>query len=83
MKRFKFKTNINLIEHKNLKKNKIDNKSINLINVEYKQKKIFEKISSKSNTFIKYSFDMALDILREGISKKFINGPISKKSFLK
>ena len=82
MKKFKFKTNINLIEHKNLKKNKIDNKSINLINVEYNQKKLFEKISSKSNTFIKDSFDIALDIIKEGISNKFINGPISKKSFL-
>ena len=82
MKKFKFKTKINLIEHKNLKKSKIDNKSINLINVEYKQRKIFEKISSKSNTFIKDSFDIALDILKERISNKFINGPISKKSFL-
>ena len=82
MKKLKFKKNINLIEHKNLKKNKIDNKSINLINVEFKQKKVFEKISSKSNTFIKDSFDIALDILKEGISNKFINGPISKKSFL-
>ena len=82
MKKFKFKANINLIEYKNLKKDIIDNKSINLINVEYQQKKIFEKISNKSNSFIKHSFDIALDILREGISNKFINGPISKKSFL-
>ena len=82
MKKFKFKANINLIEHKNLKKNKIDNKSINLINVEYQQKKVFEKISNKSNSFIKDSFDIALNILKEGISNKFINGPISKKSFL-
>ena len=82
MKKFKFKAKVNLIEHKNLKKNKIDNKSINLINVEYKQKKVFEKISSKSNTFINDSFDIALDILKDGISNKFINGPISKKSFL-
>ena len=82
MKKFKFKTKINLIKYKNLKKNKIDNKSINLIKVEYKQKKVFEKISSKSNAFIKDSFDIALDILKQGSSNKFINGPISKKSFL-
>ena len=82
MKKLKFKNNINLIEYKDLKKNIIDNKSINLINVEYNQKKVFEKISSKSNSFIKASFDIALDILKEGISNKFINGPISKKSFL-
>ena len=82
MKKLKFKNNINLIEPKNLKKNIIDNKSINLINVEYKQKKVFQKISSKSNSFIKNSFDIALNILKEGTSNKFINGPISKKSFL-
>ena len=82
MKKFKFKTNINLIENKDLKKITIDKKSINFINVEYQQKKIFQKISNKSNLFIKDSFDIALNILKEGISKKFINGPISKKSFL-
>ena len=82
MKKLKFKNNINLIEYKDLKKNIIDNKSINLINVEYNQKKVFEKISNKSNSFIKTSFDIALDILKDGISNKFINGPISKKSFL-
>ena len=82
MKKFKFKNNINLIEYKNFKKNIVDNKSINLINVKYKQKKVFEKISNKSNSFIKNSFDIALYILKEGISNKFINGPISKKSFL-
>ena len=79
MKKLKFENNINLIKLKNLKKNIIDNKSINLINIEYKQKKVFEKISSKSNSFIKNSFDIALDILKGGISNKFINGPVSKK----
>ena len=82
MKKLKFKNNINLIEYKNLKKNIINNKSINLINVDYNQKKVFENISNKSNSFIKASFDTALDILKDGISNKFINGPISKKSFL-
>ena len=53
MKKLNFKNNINLIEYKNLKKNIINNKSINLINVEYNQKKVFEKISNKSNSFIK------------------------------
>ena len=53
-----------------------------MINVDYNQKKVFEKISNKSNSFIKASFDTALDILKDGISNKFINGPISKKSFL-
>ena len=83
MQKFKFKININMIDYKNFKKNLVDNNSINLINVDYKQKKIFEKISSKSNSFIKNSFDIALNILQQGITHKFINGPISKKFFLK
>ena len=83
MKKLNFKININTIDHKNFKKNIIDNNSINLINVNYNQKNAFEKISGKSNSFIKNSFNIALNILQQGISHKFINGPISKKSFLK
>src|SRR6056300_63030 len=83
MKKLNFKININTIDHKNFKKNIIDINSINLINVNYNQKNSFEKISSKSNSFIKNSFNIALNILKQGISQKFINGPISKKSFLK
>ena len=56
---------------------------INLINIEYKQKNAFQKISSKSNKYIKQSFDIGLKIMRQGISNKFINGPISKEKFLK
>ena len=55
---------------------------INLINIEYNQNKIFENISKKSNTYIKKSFDIALQILKKGITNKFINGPISKNTFL-
>ncbi len=60
----------------------MDNKSINLINIEFNQKNAFEKISKKSNLFIKKSFQVAFEILKNGITNKFINGPISKKSFL-
>ena len=55
---------------------------LNLINVDYDQKKIFKKISPKSNNYIKMSFDIGLKLMKEGVSKKFINGPISKESFL-
>ena len=56
--------------------------TINLINIEYNQNKIFENISKKSNAYIKKSFDIALKILNKGITNKVINGPISKKTFL-
>ena len=83
MKKLKFKKNINLLDPKNLNFKKINNKSINLIDIEYYQKKAFEKISNKSNKFIKKSFQMAFKILREKKIFKLINGPISKKYFLK
>ena len=53
-----------------------------MINIDFKQKKAFEKISSKSNKFIEKSFLMAFKILKERKIYKFINGPISKKTFL-
>jgi len=78
-----FKYNLRFKEidfKKNIKKIYPD--IINLINVEYNQNRIFENISKKSNTYIKKSFDIALEILSKGITNKFINGPISKNTFL-
>ena len=83
MKKLNFKRNINLLDPNNLNFKKINNKSINLIDIKYNQKKAFEKISNKSNKFIKKSFQMAFKILREKKMFKLINGPISKKYFLK
>ena len=56
---------------------------LNLIDVEYDQSKTFQKISSNSNKYIKKCFDIGLSIMKKGISQKFINGPISKKYFLR
>lgn len=57
---------------------------VNIINIEFNHNKIFTKISEKSNNYIKKSFDKSLEILSEN-SKDciLINGPISKKNFLK
>ena len=80
---FKSKININEINYSKMKFIKMKLNSINLINVRYDQKKIFEKISKKSNNYIKKSFEIALEILNTKITNKFINGPISKKYFLR
>ena len=82
MKKLKFQKDIKLINIKDLNNLKLDNNSLNLINIELNQKKAFEKISNKSKVFIKDSFDTALAILNQGITNKLINGPISKKHFL-
>ena len=83
MKKLKIKKKKRLITLENLKKNYLDNEKINLFNVSYNQKKAFDKISNKSNRYIKKSFDIALKILNQKITNKLINGPISKKFFLK
>jgi len=78
---FAFK--INDIDSKFKKFSKLDNKKINLINVDYDFKKCFEKISSKSNKYIDETFLIALKFMQQNKFSKFINGPISKKYFLK
>jgi 4-hydroxythreonine-4-phosphate dehydrogenase len=82
MKKLKFKKKIRLLEKNKLNIYKLDNKQINLIDVKYKQKNAFEKISKKSNKYIETSFSIAFEIIKKGISSKLINGPISKKHFL-
>ena len=83
MQKLKFKNKIKLLQVSKLKSYKLDNKTINLIDVKYNPSKAFEKISKKSNIFIKNSFDLAFQIIKKNNIHKFINGPISKKQFLK
>ena len=83
MKKLRFKRKIKLLTLSELKKTKLNNSSINLISIKYIQNKPFKKLSSKSNTYINKSFDLALKIIKKKITNKFINGPISKKFFLK
>ena len=83
MKKLGFKNKIRLINASKLGSYKLDNKTINLIDVKYNPDKAFEKISSKSNIFIKNSFELAFKIIKKYNIVKFINGPISKKYFLK
>ena len=82
MNKLKFKKKIKLLNQKNLHLQRLNNKTINLINVDFDQKKAFDKISSKSNKFIKKSFEIAFEIIKKSKIKKLINGPISKKYFL-
>ena len=42
MKKLKFKKKIRLINHNKINNYKFDNKSINLINIDYKTKKAFD-----------------------------------------
>ena len=83
MKKLNIKKNIKLLNSIKLNEYKLNNKSINLININYNPQKPFENVSSKSNHYIEQSFELAIKILQKKITNKFINGPISKKFFLK
>ena len=75
-----FKLKINKI--KNLEYSKRNN--LNVIDIKYSNNKIFSEITSKSNSYIKESFKKSLDIIQTtGSDTILINGPISKKTFLK
>ena len=77
---YKFKFNeISLYEINKLKtcKNKI-----NIININFKFKKIFDKISTKSSYYIQNCFETSLKLIKIHKLMGLINGPISKKHFL-
>ena len=83
MKELDFSIKINDIDKKVKDFSKLNNKKINLINVNYNFKNCFEKITSKSNKYIEKTFTIALKLMMQNNFSKFINGPISKKYFLK
>jgi len=74
---------INEIDEKKFFQNKVKLKKLNLIDINFDQNKTFQKISSQSNKYIEKSFNIGLKIMESGISNKLLNGPISKKNFLK
>ena len=82
MKFFKYNFDLNLINLDDLKKKKINNKKINIINVNFNFKKVFDKISNKSNKYINDCFKIALKLLNEKSAFALINGPVSKTHFL-
>ena len=82
MKKLGFKKKIKLINSDLSLNNKLDNKSINLINVNYSSNKAFESISSKSNKYIESCFQLAFKLIKTNKIKRFISGPINKNTFL-
>ena len=63
LKKLNLRYNYRVIKYQNFQQTDLDFDKINILDIEYKANKAFEKISSSTN--------------------KFINGPISKKYFLK
>ena len=83
MKLLKYNYSINEISLKNINLSKLENSKINIINVNFNGKKTFDKISKNSNKYIKNCCEIALKLVRKTKAKVLINGPVSKKYFLK
>tara|TARA_B110000438_G_scaffold214990_1_gene207286 strand:- start:236 stop:1198 length:963 start_codon:yes stop_codon:yes gene_type:complete len=83
MKKLGFNIKINLININKIKINLLSNKKINLIDINFKFKKPFDKISDESNSYINKCFETGLNIIKKIECAGLINGPISKKNFLK
>ena len=81
LKYFKFNLKLKLIE-KNFKLDDLKGTAIPVIDVKYGQKKIFEKISKKSNKFILDCFSQGLNLIKQNKILGIINGPVSKETFL-
>ena len=79
----KKKINFNITSEFEIIKNRNNLKKINLLDVDFKQSSGFRKITPKSNQYITTCFNIAIRLLKSNVSNKFINGPISKKTFLK
>tara|TARA_S200000501_G_scaffold18776_1_gene16595 strand:- start:622 stop:1587 length:966 start_codon:yes stop_codon:yes gene_type:complete len=82
MKKLRYKKKIKLINSDLTLNSKLDNKSINLINVNYNVTKGFENISSKSNKYIESCFQLAFKVIKTNKIKRFVSGPINKNTFL-
>ena len=81
LKYFKFNLNLKLIE-KNFKLDDLKGTDIPVIDIKHDQKKIFEKISKKSNKFISDCFSQGLNLIKQNKILGIINGPVSKETFL-
>ena len=79
MKKLKYKIKLNQIS--DIKKS--IKKKVNVINIDYKFKRAFSNISDVSNKYIKDCFNLGLKLMTNNKVYALINGPISKKLFLK
>ncbi len=82
MKQLKYKIKIKKI-NKHFKIRDLNEVELPVYDIDYTQKKPFEKISSKSNKYIFKCFEVALKFVKDKKILGFINCPISKEYLFK
>ncbi len=83
MKNLNYNFKINTINKNNLSDIKLLKNYINVLDIKLNFKKAFDKITPNSSKYIENCFIEGLKIINNGAAKILINGPISKKHFLK
>mgnify|MGYP006163775605 CR=1 FL=1 len=81
-KKMNFKIDIKKI-NENFKVKDLYGNKIPVYNINYNQKKAFQKISTKSNKYIFESFNTAMKLVKNKKIQGFINCPIHKETLLK
>jgi 4-hydroxythreonine-4-phosphate dehydrogenase len=76
MKSFRINKKIKILEVSKLKSYNLNNKTINLIDVNFEQKQVFKKITNRSNQYIQNCFKVAFYLIKNKYSNKLINVPI-------
>lgn len=80
-KKFKYKIDLNLMNLMNLNLKRIDNKKINLIDVNCTLNKTKDP-SKEIKKYIQKCFDIGINLIKNHKCSGLINGPINKKTFL-
>jgi 4-hydroxythreonine-4-phosphate dehydrogenase len=83
MKELGFEYSVKVLNKDEIDFQNINNKDINIIDINFKSKVAFAKISENSNHYINSCFSAALKLLKENKCSGLINGAVSKKHFLK
>ncbi len=82
MSHLKYNIPLNIID-KNFSNSELKKNQINLINVNFTFSKPFRKISKISYAYNQKAFEIGLNLMKKKNFLGLINGPISKKHFLK
>ena len=77
IKKLKFKKKIKILNSRKFEFTYLNNKFINLIDVEYYPK----KNSKETNRYIRKTFEIAFKIIKRNVTNKLINGRFLKKIF--
>ena len=81
-RKFKYKGNYRIITSK-INEVKLNNKAINIIDVNFKKIKNKNYRKKLSSDYLYKCFSIAFEIIENKFTHKFLNGPINKKNFLK